>query len=76
MSNQNKPLNLRHPAKRDMTFEIYTGEDGKHYFRLVASNGQTVLQGQGYTERDSLKETLFSVIDAIKDGRYSVKNLA
>ena len=32
-------------------FVISTGKDGKHYFVLKASNGQNILQSQGYKTR-------------------------
>ena len=33
-----------HPPR----FETFVGKDGKYYFHLLASNGQKVLQSQGY----------------------------
>ncbi|MCA9916827.1 MAG: YegP family protein [Anaerolineales bacterium] len=37
---------MNHPK-----FEIYTGNDGKHYFRLTARNGQNILSSQGYASK-------------------------
>jgi len=35
------------------TFEIFTDQAGEFRFRLVASNGQTVLNSEGYTSKAS-----------------------
>ena len=31
------------------SFELFIGEDGQHYFRLVAADGQYLLRSEGYT---------------------------
>ncbi len=32
-------------------FELYKGKDKKHYFRLKAGNGETILASQGYRSK-------------------------
>lgn len=44
-----------------MKFEIFEGKDGKHYFKLAAENGQTVLKSQGYASKASCKNGIESV---------------
>ena len=42
-------------------FEIFTGKDKKHYFRLKASNGETILGSQGYASKAGCKNGIESV---------------
>jgi len=42
-------------------FEIYTDKKGEFRFRLKASNGQTVLTGEGYKSRKSCDNGIASV---------------
>lgn len=42
-------------------FETYKGEDGLHYFHLIAGNGEKVLQSQSYTTLSSAKSGIESV---------------
>lgn len=44
-------------------FEIYNDEDNKFRFRLLASNGKTILASQGYTQ----KNNCINAIQAIRD---------
>lgn len=56
-----------------MKFEVYKSK-GKHYFRLKARNGQTVLTGQGYASRSSCMNGVKSVkTNADKKSRYERK---
>jgi len=43
-------------------FEIFKGINGQFYFRIKASNGQVIAQSEGYTQKQSAKDT----IDTIK----------
>jgi uncharacterized protein YegP (UPF0339 family) len=47
---------MNHPK-----FELYEGNDGKHYFRLTARNGQNILSSQGYASKTSCKNGIESV---------------
>lgn len=42
-------------------FELFTGEDGKAYFRLRAGNGEIMLASQGYTAKSSAKDGIEAV---------------
>lgn len=42
-------------------FEIYTGNDGKFYFRLFAQNGQNILSSQGYVAKSGCRNGIDSV---------------
>lgn len=42
-------------------FETFTGVDGKHYFHMIASNGEKVLQSQGYTSTGGVATGIASV---------------
>ena len=48
-------------AAKVQRFEVFTGEDGKHYFRLRANNGEIVLSSQGYTSKESALNGIKSV---------------
>lgn len=40
-------------------FETFQGEDGDWYWRLVAANGETVADSEGYTrERDAKRAAI------------------
>jgi len=50
-------------------FELLKGKDKKHYFRLKATNGETILQSQGYKSRTSCLNGIESVRrNAVRDG--------
>lgn len=42
-------------------FETFVGQDGQHYFQLVAGNGERVLRSEGYTTLQSAKKGIASV---------------
>ena len=42
-------------------FEIFSGKDGKYYFRLKASNGQIILKSEGYKSKNSSLQGIDSV---------------
>ena len=42
-------------------FELYQGKDRKHYFRLKATNGETILASQGYKSKASARNGVDSV---------------
>ncbi|NNF56648.1 MAG: YegP family protein [Rhodothermaceae bacterium] len=48
-------------AGRDGAFEVYTGKDSKHYFRLKAVNGQVIGTSQGYASPSGCKNGMASV---------------
>ena len=39
---------VRKNINRDGGTELYEGKNGKHYFRVKSTNGQTVASSQGY----------------------------
>lgn len=50
-------------------FELFKGKDAKHYFRLKATNGETILQSQGYGSRTSCLNGIESVRrNAVREG--------
>lgn len=50
-------------------FEVFQGRTKKHYFRLKASNGQTILASQGYKSKASALNGVESVRkNAKRDG--------
>lgn len=44
-----------------MKFEIFKGTNGQYYFRIKASNGQTVAISEGYIQKQSAKDTIESI---------------
>jgi len=48
-------------ASRPGKFETFTGVDGKFYFHMIASNGEKVLQSQGYTSTGGVATGIASV---------------
>ena len=44
-----------------MSFEVYKDNVGEYRFRLKASNGQTVLSGEGYSEKTGVMNGIKSV---------------
>lgn len=55
-------------------FEIYKGEDGQYYFRLLASNGESILRSEGYVAKSGCKNGISSVkSNALDDERYQRK---
>ena len=58
-------------------FQIYQGNDDKHYFRLTASNGQNILSSQGYASKASCKNGIESVKNnGTSADRFEVKEAA
>lgn len=43
------------------TFKIFQGTNRQYYFRLVAANGETILQSEGYIQRDGCLNGIKSV---------------
>lgn len=44
-------------------FQVFTAENGDHYFRFRAANHQTILASQGYSSRSAALGGLLSVLD-------------
>jgi uncharacterized protein YegP (UPF0339 family) len=42
-------------------FELYKDKKGEYRWKLVASNGQTIAVGEGYTTNESAKNGIESV---------------
>ena len=63
---------MKHPK-----FQIYQGNDDKHYFRLTASNGQNILSSQGYASKAGCKNGIESVKNnGTSADRFEVKEAA
>lgn len=55
-------------------FQMFTGSNGKIYFRLTAKNGQPVLASQGYADKSGARKGIESVRkNAPNDDRYDRK---
>lgn len=55
-------------------YQVFTGSNGKHYFRLTAKNGQAILQSQGYADKAGCKKGIDSVRkNCGSDDRYDRK---
>ncbi|MGH7280329.1 MAG: YegP family protein [Polyangiaceae bacterium] len=48
-------------ASKSARFETFVGQDGQHYFTLIAGNGQDVIRSEGYTTSESAKKGIASV---------------
>ena len=48
-------------------FEIFVGSAEKHYFRLKAVNGETILQSQGYSSSSAAQTGVDSVMKNAPD---------
>jgi len=48
-------------------FEIFVGGADKHYFRLKAGNGETILQSQGYVSEAGAQNGVESVMKNAPD---------
>lgn len=58
-------------------FQMFTGSNGKIYFRLTAKNGQPILASQGYADKSGAKNGIESVRkNAPNDERYDRKTAA
>lgn len=54
-------------------FETFKGDDGKHYFHLLAKNGERILASQGYSSISAAKKGISSVKkNGLVEWRYSV----
>lgn len=52
-------------------FTLKTGSNGQYYFSLHASNGEKILQSEGYTSKQSAENGIASVkTNASFDSRY------
>lgn len=52
---------VRKNVGREGGIERFEGKDGKHYFRVKATNGQTVANSQGYASASGLSNGIASV---------------
>jgi len=61
-------------VSRSAYFETFQGLDGRHYFNLMAGNGENVLRSQGYTKLSSAQSGVASVLENGFDKRqFDVK---
>jgi len=55
-------------------FETYAGENGQHYFRLKAGNGEVILSSQGYKAKDDCANGVASVRkNCQREGAFETK---
>ena len=55
-------------------FQQYVGKDTQYYFRLKASNGETILASEGYKSKAGCQNGIQSVrTNAPDDARYLLK---
>jgi len=54
-------LSVRFNSIRRKKFEVFRGEDGEHYFRLIAMNGKTIGQSEGYKRKAGAENGIDSV---------------
>ena len=56
-------------------FTIFKGRDGQYYFNLKASNGEIILQSEGYTAKANCRNGVDSVKENSKyDSRFMRKS--
>ena len=58
---KNGIASVRKNAAREGGIEQYTSKGGKHYFRVKATNGQTVAASQGYASASGVRNGVASV---------------
>jgi len=49
-----------------MKIQLFTGEDKKFYFRIVANNGRTICASEGYNLKQSRTKTINSLLNHLK----------
>ena len=58
-------------------FETFVGDDGQHYFQLLAGNGERVLRSEGYTTLANAKKGIASVKkNGLVKGNYQLLSAA
>lgn len=76
-SSEEPTQDVSHATARQASFEIFEGKDGRHYFRLVAGNGENVLRSQGYASRAGAEGGIASVkVNGVNADRYRVREAA
>ena len=64
-------------TERQGRFEIFEGQDGQFYFRLLAGNGENILRSEGYVARSGAESGIASVkVNGVDAERYDVKENA
>jgi uncharacterized protein len=56
-------------GSRSAFFETFQGLDGRHYFKLTAGNGESVLRSQSYATLAGAENGVSSVLDNASDAR-------
>jgi uncharacterized protein YegP (UPF0339 family) len=47
-------------------FDIFTGADGRHYWRLVGGNGEIMAQSQGYASASNAARSIARLKEIVK----------
>jgi uncharacterized protein YegP (UPF0339 family) len=48
-------------GERKMRADVFRGEDGQWYFRIVAENGEPVAHSEGYKNQKDARDTAFAI---------------
>merc|ERR1719482_2255676 len=59
--NQEKTLVSVKTSTTNGKFELFKGSNDEFYFRLIASNGRTILQSEGYVQEAGARNGIRSV---------------
>jgi uncharacterized protein YegP (UPF0339 family) len=58
----------------DYEFQIFNGEDGQVYARIVHQNGQTIFVSEGYTRRQSAIDSVTNFVRSMALYFYAGEN--
>lgn len=48
-----------------MKIETFKGKNNQYYFRIVAKNGKTIAQSEGYKQKASRTKTINALLDYV-----------
>ncbi len=57
-------------------FVLYKGNNGEHYFRLQAGNGEVILRSEGYKDKAGAENGIASIRKHASDPRFFEKKTA
>lgn len=55
-----------------MRIQVFQNDDEQWYFRLVADNGETVAQSEGYLDKQDALDTIDLITDEASDASVEV----
>jgi uncharacterized protein YegP (UPF0339 family) len=59
-------------ATKTNVFQTFTGENGQHYSRFKAKNGEIVWQSEGYIDERDAEHAILLLIEAIGTLDYTI----